>query len=126
MSALATTFTPTQAVVDPGILVASDALLRAELETQRALVDDAEATIRELTGSTGHDHAHERGIADRAMNQALDVIAEIEHALERLSTATYGACESCRAPIPTARLEAIPYARTCVTCPPPAALPRLP
>jgi DnaK suppressor protein len=80
--------------------------------------------VDELTGSSSADSAHERDIAERAMNQALDVIAEVELALERISTSTYGACEGCGVVIRPERLEAIPYARTCVHCPPPAPLPR--
>ena len=124
MSALATMPRPTHAVHDPQALVTLDALLRDELGVQRALLQDARATMDELTGSSSADSSHERDIAERAMNQALDVISEIELALERMSTATYGACEGCGLPIRPERLEAIPYARTCVHCPPPAPLPR--
>lgn len=125
MSALATMPATTHSVDDPLVLVSLDALLRNELDAQRVLAEDAEATMRELTGATGDGSAHERGIAERAMNHALDVAAEIEQALERVSTATYGVCETCHTAIPTSRLEAIPYARTCVSCPPPTPLRRL-
>jgi DnaK suppressor protein len=125
MSALATMPTPTRAVLDPQVLVALDARLRDELDDQRALLEDARLTVTELSGSHDSDSTHERDIAERAMNQALDVIAEVEHAVERVSTATYGACEGCGVAIPLERLEAIPYARTCVRCPPPSPLPHL-
>jgi RNA polymerase-binding transcription factor DksA len=124
MSAVATMPAPTRSALDPQLLVTLDALLRAELDAQRLLIDDAEATIRDLAGLAGGDSAHERDIAERSMNRALDVVAEIERAHERIATATYGTCETCGDAIPTARLEAIPYARTCVHCPPPP-LPRL-
>ena len=124
MSALATMPAPTLAVLDPQVLVTLDALLRLELGVQRALLQDAMATVDELTGSSSAETAHERDIAERAMNQALDVIAEVELALERIRTSTYGACEGCGVAIRSERLEAIPYARTCVHCPPPAPLPR--
>jgi RNA polymerase-binding transcription factor DksA len=122
MSALATM--PTLTTLDPQLLVPLDSQLREELDAQRVLVDDARDTIRELAGAQGSDAAYQREIAERAMNKALDVVAEIEHAIERISTATYGACEGCGLAIPAARLEAIPYARSCVSCPPPPSLPR--
>jgi RNA polymerase-binding transcription factor DksA len=125
MSAVATMPAPTRFALAPQALVTLDALLRAELDAQRLLIDDAEATMRDLAGSTGGDSAHERDIAERSMNHALDVIAEIERALERVATATYGTCETCGDSLPIARLEAIPYARTCVRCPPPPPLSRL-
>lgn len=40
----------------------------------------------------------------------------VHDALAKLSNGTYGGCETCRSPIPAARLEAVPYARRCVTC----------
>ncbi|MDQ3898649.1 MAG: TraR/DksA C4-type zinc finger protein [Actinomycetota bacterium] len=41
---------------------------------------------------------------------------EIDAALHRLERGTYGACRSCRRPIPVARLEAVPEATQCVSC----------
>ena len=43
-------------------------------------------------------------------------LAELDSALRRLDAGTYGVCERCGGPIPEARLEARPTARTCVTC----------
>jgi RNA polymerase-binding transcription factor DksA len=40
----------------------------------------------------------------------------VRDALQELADGTYGDCESCRRPIPVARLEAVPYARRCVAC----------
>ena len=44
------------------------------------------------------------------------LLFEIEDALVRLDDGTYGVCEDCRTPIPSGRLETIPYARRCLTC----------
>ncbi|MEZ6186157.1 MAG: CBS domain-containing protein [Planctomycetota bacterium] len=43
-------------------------------------------------------------------------IAQISVALERLDQGTWGLCEDCKQLIPAARLEALPYATTCVAC----------
>jgi hypothetical protein len=40
----------------------------------------------------------------------------VHDALAKLTDGTYGICERCRDPISVARLEAVPYARRCVTC----------
>lgn len=40
---------------------------------------------------------------------------EIDAALMRMESGTYGVCEKCGEPIPLDRLEANPAARTCVT-----------
>jgi Prokaryotic dksA/traR C4-type zinc finger len=40
----------------------------------------------------------------------------VRDAFAKLADGTYGDCETCRRPIPIARLEAVPYARRCVAC----------
>jgi hypothetical protein len=40
----------------------------------------------------------------------------VHDALAKLTDESYGDCETCRNPIPVARLEAVPYARRCVAC----------
>ncbi|MCA8922834.1 MAG: CBS domain-containing protein [Planctomycetes bacterium] len=46
-------------------------------------------------------------------HQQLEAISE---ALEKLDAGTWGLCEDCNQLIPIARLEALPYATTCVEC----------
>ena len=43
-------------------------------------------------------------------------LARIENALEQLEEGNYGVCESCGRDIPLARLQALPYATTCIRC----------
>jgi DnaK suppressor protein len=43
-------------------------------------------------------------------------LEKVEAALERVEDGTYGVCEECGVKIPKKRLEAIPYAATCVRC----------
>jgi DnaK suppressor protein len=45
-----------------------------------------------------------------------DLLAEIEHALARIQSGTYGVCEGDGQFIPRARLRAIPWTRYCVRC----------
>jgi DnaK suppressor protein len=40
----------------------------------------------------------------------------IEEALDRIEAGDYGTCLSCEEPIPPKRLEALPWAKHCVTC----------
>jgi len=44
------------------------------------------------------------------------MLAEIEEALRRFDNGTYGICEDCHQPIARERLEALPYATTCLSC----------
>lgn len=48
--------------------------------------------------------------------QLLRTIEEIDGALSRLETGTYGQCQTCGAGIPVERLEFRPFAAACVTC----------
>jgi len=44
------------------------------------------------------------------------LLQEIDHALRKLYRGEFGPCENCSKPITRARLEAMPYARLCLTC----------
>lgn len=41
---------------------------------------------------------------------------QIERALVRLKQGTYGVCEGCGKKIPVARLNALPFSTTCISC----------
>jgi RNA polymerase-binding protein DksA len=53
-------------------------------------------------------------------------LAEVEHALGKLSKGTYGLCDICGQPIPAERLEAMPHANLCMSCKSKYAKTRLP
>lgn len=42
------------------------------------------------------------------------LLAQVDHALERIAAGTYGTCERCGQPIPLERLDARPYATLCL------------
>ena len=50
---------------------------------------------------------------DRELAQELQ---QIEHALRRIEADTYFDCTRCGEPIGEQRLQAVPYANTCITC----------
>jgi len=45
-----------------------------------------------------------------------DILNQIDLALKRIESGTYGICEICKKPIDEERLKAIPYATMCVRC----------
>ena len=45
-----------------------------------------------------------------------ETLARIELALDRLEHGTYGDCAECGEPIPTPRLQALPFAVRCAPC----------
>lgn len=66
----------------------------------------------------------EQDFSLRVAESDQDVLTEIDAALKRIESGTFGACLACleqgRSPskafIPKTRLKAIPYARNCVDC----------
>jgi RNA polymerase-binding transcription factor DksA len=44
------------------------------------------------------------------------VLGQVERALQKMESGSYGRCERCRAPIDASRLEALPHATLCIAC----------
>ncbi|GEA90029.1 TraR/DksA family transcriptional regulator [Cellulomonas cellasea] len=118
---------------------AADAPAPAEPFDARAVLTDLRAELdgrlRELTGSfdelvaasadsnaddehdpEGATIAFERSQLDTIVRHVRHQLAETDAALGRVEAGTYGVCEVCGRPVPVARLEARPVARTCVGC----------
>lgn len=66
-------------------------------------------------GDAGSD-AYDRDFALSVLAKEQDALYEIEQALRRIVSGTYGVCEISNRKIPQARLEAIPFARLTVGC----------
>jgi DnaK suppressor protein len=71
-------------------------------------VGDDSVDVGTKAAVSGQDEAELRYIIDRR--------AQLERALERLNSGTYGVCESCGNAIPAERLELFPAATHCVAC----------
>lgn len=99
----------------------------ATLERLSALTGDFDRIVdasRDSNADDEHDPegatiAFERSQVDALIHQARAQLVEVDAALARIASGTYGTCEKCASPIAPARLEARPTARSCVTCPNP-------
>jgi RNA polymerase-binding transcription factor DksA len=60
--------------------------------------------------------AYERNLTLGLMEHDSKRIREIDDAMAIMAAGSYGACQLCTNPIPLARLEALPFACTCVSC----------
>lgn len=58
----------------------------------------------------------DREFALSLVSNEQEALYEIEEALKRLETGTYGVCEMCEKLIRKERLDAVPFARFCVQC----------
>jgi DnaK suppressor protein len=88
---------------------------------RKALAGDL-SMLKELREQTSGD------IVDFALDSAQDEISSqlaevesrelsyIEYALEQMREGQYGTCGGCKGKIPLARLQALPYAATCIEC----------
>jgi RNA polymerase-binding protein DksA len=93
--------------------------LRAEIATSE---DAVAGLLRDSGDGAGDDQAdtgtknitreHEMSLAANAR----EMLAQTEHALDRLDAGTYGLCESCGNPIGKARMQAFPRATLCMEC----------
>ena len=92
---------------------------------RRSLMGDVGARMRE-NQEIGDDGIQD--IADQATGintrqiliglgeKERDQLKLVELALEKISGESFGICERCEEKIPAKRLEAMPYARFCVSC----------
>lgn len=96
-------------------------LVRRRDALRQALAGDL-SLLKELRQQNSGD------VIDAALDTAQDEISSqlaevesreltsIETALERMRQGEYGRCEGCGNVIPLARLQALPYATTCIQC----------
>src|SRR5690349_18377740 len=107
--------------------MARDELLRlragteAEAATLAASLEALFSASRDSNADDEHDPARatigfERAQLTALLAAARERIAEVDEALHRIDTGTYGTCERCGSPIAPERLSARPFARTCITC----------
>jgi RNA polymerase-binding transcription factor DksA len=101
------------------LIAERDRLIEVRDAATRLSTSATEAAQREL--STADQHPAEQ--ATETLERELDLgilqsveteLTELQAALERLDTGTYGSCMVCGKPIAEGRLEAKPAARYCV------------
>ena len=73
---------------------------------------DGAGNDQPTSGSTTFERDHEMSLA----NNARDMLAQTERALNRIENGSYGVCESCGEPIGKMRLMAFPRATLCLSC----------
>ena len=103
--------------------MADPAAVRAQLEERLQLltrqVDKIEQDLRKAQNPDWQERAIETEndeVLERLDAQSLAEVRQIHAALDRIEDGTYGTCSSCGEPISNKRLEAVPYAVTCIVC----------
>jgi len=89
------------------------------LETLRISIESAKGEELDQTrvGRLSRmDAIQSQAIVRTANRRIQEDLKNVEFALKRIKSGTYGWCQSCGGDIPTARLRAIPYALKCIEC----------
>jgi len=103
------------------ILNMRQVLARRREALRRAIAGDL-SLLKEIRGQPPGDIVDSAldSIQDEISSQLAEVEAcelnRIEFALELMRQGKFGVCEACKANIPMARLNALPYATRCVAC----------
>ena len=99
---------------------------RKQLLKQREAILNKSKRLKEDSYTLGTDGIQD--MADAASNaynadilmslsdNDRNMVKEIDSALDKIGSGTYGICEECDEPINEKRLEANPVARYCITC----------
>ena len=74
------------------------------------------ATVDPYDTADWAEKSHQEWLFLHTNSLNLALLREIEGALERLRDGTFGTCMDCGMPLSRKRLEALPWARYCVTC----------
>lgn len=92
-----------------GLLLAASRLHAGAQEAQERELSSADQHPAELATET-----IERELDQSVVQHVTLELTEIQAALGKLDTGTYGRCEACSQPIAEGRLEAMPAARYCI------------
>jgi DnaK suppressor protein len=89
--------------------------VRRSMSAQKAAQVVARLDCPSDEGDLSQQH-HEEWIFLNRNTIDMKLLREISDALQRIENGTYGVCLECEEPISAKRLEAVPWARYCVTC----------
>ena len=93
-----------------------DSMAGVAKDNLRARAEGSEASAFGMHQADAGSDAYDRDFALSLLSQEQDALYEIEEALKRIESGTYGVCEMSGKPIAHARLEALPFARYTVEC----------
>jgi DnaK suppressor protein len=90
--------------------------VRTELATEENRAAPDGTLVDPYRPAEIHNEAAGQVVTSQLRHIEAGVEREAMAAIERIDHGTFGKCEGCGGAIPKGRLEALPYARTCVKC----------
>src|SRR3974377_1851429 len=89
--------------------------VRSSMSAQKAAQVVNRLDVPSDEGDLSQQH-HEEWIFLNRNTIDMKLLREVSDGLRRLEQGSYGICMECEEPISTKRLDAVPWARYCVTC----------
>jgi DnaK suppressor protein len=89
--------------------------IRSSMSAQKAAQVVSRLDVPSDEGDLSQQH-HEEWIFLNRNTIDMKLLREIGDALRRIEHDSYGVCPECEEPISSKRLDAVPWARYCVTC----------
>jgi RNA polymerase-binding transcription factor DksA len=93
-----------------------DSMTGVAKDSLRSRAEGSEASAFGMHQADAGSDAYDRDFALSLLSQEQDSLYEIDEALKRIDTGSYGICEISSKPILHARLEALPFTRYTVEC----------
>ncbi len=102
--------------------------LMAERERLGREIADLDADLSESLEDSSEESPYDQHMAETAavtLDREIDLtleenaraaISQIDRALQKLETGTYGSCDKCGSPISEERLKVAPFATLCIEC----------
>ena len=97
--------------------------IKTKLEAKLRELDERAHEIDDELSEPGDDDWSENAVEaendevlDKVGSMAVEEIRQIKVALGKIDAGTYGICQTCNKQIAPKRLEALPYAITCIDC----------
>ena len=97
--------------------------IKTKLEAKLRELDERAHEIDDELSEPGDDDWSENAVEaendevlEKVGSMAVEEIRQIKVALGKIDAGTYGICQTCNKQIAPKRLEALPYAITCIDC----------
>jgi DnaK suppressor protein len=107
--------------------------VKSKFETYRKILERKVDELRRSMSAqnaaqviTRQEHPHDEGDLSQQSHEEwiflnrnmldMKLLREVQDALRRIDLGTYGTCQGCEEPISVKRLDAVPWAKFCVSC----------